>query len=199
LDTGEILPPMWKAVDISGRYRWAEQNRRINKKEDEDRNMSFRFRKTWKCGEEWVEGELTINTKNGCGQDIYQSNDRRFRSGKFMILNLRDGKGGIRDDPHVCPNKVGSKFHNPGRINMREYDYHQEHKPCVSCGHKFNSYKNPLCPNCFRLRCRKCLNLQQWIVILDESGEWHPTKCFSCGHDKLDVEAIPKDLIVKNE
>jgi len=157
--------------------------------------MSFVYRKTWKCGEEWVNGELVINTKNGCGQDICQSNTRKFKSGKYMILNLRDGKGGPVDTPHECPNRVGSKFHNPVSINMREYDYHQQNKPCVSCGHKYNAYKNPLCPNCFRLRCRSCQNLQQWIVLLDESGEWHPTKCFSCGHPHLDVEAIPRDLI----
>jgi len=36
LDTGEILPPVWKGVDISGRYRWAEQNPRVNQKEEDE-------------------------------------------------------------------------------------------------------------------------------------------------------------------
>ena len=119
-------------------------------------------------------------------------NEARQLCGDSHVKNVVDGRGGPRDTDHICPDRVGSPFHHVKPINMREYDYHQENKPCVSCGHKYNAYRCPLCPNCFRLRCRFCLNLQQWIVILDDKGEWHPTKCFSCGHDKLDVEAIPK-------
>jgi len=143
-------------------------------------------RKEFRCRNKRQEGYGT------CDQAIYKSD----KDGH--VKNVVDGRGGARDTDHICPDRVGSRFDKAATpVNMREYDYYQQNKPCVSCGHKYNAYKNPLCPNCFRLRCRKCLNLQQWIVLLDEKGEWHPTKCFSCGHPHLDVEAIPRDLINK--
>ena len=134
-------------------------------------------RKEWECSD--------------CKQRIYQSTKDKFRSGKYKILNAQDGEGGFRDMPHVCPKRVGSKFHKFDKVNMRSYDYHQQHLPCVRCGNRYNSYKNPLCPNCYRRRCRKCNNLQQWIVLY-EGDLWQTTKCFACGHDKLDVEEIPR-------
>jgi len=142
-------------------------------------------RKEFRCRNKRQQGS------GNCDQAIYKSD----KDGH--VKNVTDGRGGPRDTDHICPDRVGSPFHKVTPINMREYDYHQENKPCVSCGHKYNAYMNPLCPNCFRLRCRFCQNLQQWIVLLDDNGEWHPTKCFSCGHPHLDVEAIPKDLINK--
>ncbi len=68
--------------------------------------MSFKYRKTWKCGERWIHGELTIDTDKGCGQDLYQSNDKKFESGKYMILNLRGGVGGPMNTIHECPKRT---------------------------------------------------------------------------------------------
>jgi len=139
-------------------------------------------RKEWDCAD--------------CEQAIYQSMTEKYRSGKYKVLNAEDGDGGFRNMPHVCPKRVGSKFHHFDRVNMRQYDYHQQHLPCVRCGNEYNSYKNPLCPNCFRLRCRSCNNLQQWIVLVPlDSKEWEPTACFWCGQNELDVEAIPKSKL----
>lgn len=135
--------------------------------------MAFAYRKTWKCGEKRVHGELTIDLDNGCGQDIYQSKEKHS-SGKYKILNLRDGEGGYTDMPHVCPKRVGSKFHHFTLVNMREYDWHQQNYPCVVCATVYNKEKYPLCPTCMKLECRKCGNLQHWVVgkgIL----------CFECG------------------
>ncbi len=48
---------------------------------------------------------------------------------------------------------------------LRTYNWHQQHMPCTFCGGIFNKEKSPLCPSCFRLECRDCGNLQQWINI----------------------------------
>ena len=144
--------------------------------------MSFPYRKTMKCGERWVEGELTIDSDNGCGQDIYQSNDKKFESGKYMILNMRDGVGGYRHMKHVCPKRVGSKFHHYEKINMREYDWHQQNYPCSICGTIFNKEVYPLCPTCMKLECRRCGNLQHWVV-----GKG--LDCFLCG-ERCDPRSV---------
>jgi hypothetical protein len=135
--------------------------------------MTFSYRKTWRCGEKYVDGELTIDLDNGCGQDIYQSNTEKFQSGKYMILNLKDGEGGYAGMKHVCPNRVGSKFHHVNEVNMREYDYHQRNFPC-SCGAVYNKEVFPICPSHMRLECRQCGNLQHWVASKGIS-------CFRCG------------------
>ena len=130
-------------------------------------------RKTWRCGEKWIDGELRLDLKNGCGQDIYQSNSEKFQSGKYMICNLREGPGGPANMKHVCPNRVGSEFHHFEPINIREYDYHQQNYPCP-CGMVYNKEVFPICPQCMRLECRKCGNLQHWVA-----GKG--LACFQCG------------------
>lgn len=116
-----------------------------------------------------------------CDQMLYQSTTRKFASGKGMVLNAENGRGGLRDDPHVCPDRVGSKFHKVSKINMMQYRWHLQHMPCVTCGQKFNQEKCPLCPNCFKLICRntKCGNQQTWIV--KESMDQDSTLCNLCG------------------
>lgn len=112
-----------------------------------------------------------------CDQMIYQSDTRKFISGKYMILNAVDGRGGLRDDPHVCPDRVGSKFHKIEKVNMLEYRWYLQHYPCITCGQLYNQEKCPVCPNCFKLICRKCDNRQTYIVLTDQDS----TICTQCG------------------
>jgi len=112
-----------------------------------------------------------------CDQAIYKSD----KDGH--VKNVVDGRGGPRDTDHLCPDRVGSPFHHVNPINMREYDYHQQHRMCPFCATEYNSYINPLCSTCFRLECLKCRNRQQWIVL----NEGEPTKCSQCGNDHFDV------------
>jgi hypothetical protein len=121
-----------------------------------------------------------------CDQLLYQSDKEKYASGKFKVLNAEDGRGGGRDEPHVCPDRFDSEFdHTNKKVNWTKYHYEQEHKMCTMCAEEFNSYRNPLCPSCYRLRCRKCGNMQQWIVF-----EGMQTRCFMCKHEHLDVEQI---------
>ena len=131
-------------------------------------------RKEWRCGQKWEYGELIIDPKKGCGQWIYES-DEKFESGKNMIKNSRDGVGGQAHLKHKCPNRIGSIFHKGDHFfNKLEYRYHQQYWPCSVCGTKYNKEVYPICPTCMRLECRSCLNLQHWIV---DKG----LDCFECG------------------
>lgn len=117
------------------------------------------------------------NGPGNCDQMLYQSDKRKFASGKYMVLNAEDGRGGKRDDPHVCPDRVGSKFHKVNKVNMLEYRWHLQHMPCTHCGGIFNQEKMPLCPTCYKLECRKCGNRQTYIVIEEHDS----TMCTQCG------------------
>lgn len=117
-----------------------------------------------------------------CEQEIYKSTTQKFASGKYKILNFRNGKGGNKDDPHVCPKRVGSKFHHFDKINMRSYDFHEQHKCCPICAETYNSQIMPLCPTCFKFRCRNCFNMQSWSI--------HQGRiCSQCGGE-CDVQQV---------
>jgi hypothetical protein len=139
-------------------------------------------RNEWQCGQTWVNGELIIDPDKGCGQWIYES-DEKFESGKNMIKNSRDGPGGLRDMKHKCPNRVGSIFHKADNFFSKlEYRYHQQYFTCSICAQTFNKEMCPLCPTCFKMECRKCGNLQTWIA-----GQG--IECFNCG-GKCDVRQV---------
>ena len=143
-------------------------------------------RREWQCGEYWENGEKKFRD-DGCEQWIYQSDTRKFRSGKGMVLNSRDGPGGKKEDPHVCPKRVGSKWHRADNFfNKMEYRYHQQYKGCPSCAQTFNNEVYPLCPTCFKLQCRKCPSMQIWIVQKDHDN-W---KCLACGAIGMDVAMV---------
>jgi hypothetical protein len=115
------------------------------------------------------------NQGRQCDQRIYQSDIKKFRSGKGMVLNAENGRGGFRNDPHVCPDRVGSNYHKGDHFfNKFEYKLKQQYKTCPECATSFNSEVMVLCPNCFKLECRKCENLQSWII---GGGR----ECFNCG------------------
>jgi hypothetical protein len=143
-----------------------------------------------------------------CDQLIYESETETYRSGKHKILNGENGRGGNRDEPHVCPDRLDSEFDHTNRnINWNEYEYHLRHKTCVICLDEFDSIRNPLCSHCFALECRKCGNRQQWInnereqykrnkfgqivLVKDESLPIiNNDKCNKCGAIGLDVHQI---------
>jgi hypothetical protein len=102
-----------------------------------------------------------------CDQMIYKDD----KDG--LVKNMADGRGGLRDERHLCPERVGSKFHHYDEVNMREYDYQQRNFPCP-CGIVYNKEVFPICPSCMRLECRKCGNLQNWLAHLG-------IFCFVCG------------------
>ena len=85
-----------------------------------------------------------------CHQMIMLSSTQTYRSGKHKVINARDGPGGKKGDPHVCPNRVGSIFH---RIKITPYT---PRRWCASCGTEWfeNVFSN--CPGCSCLECRKC-------------------------------------------
>jgi len=139
---------------------------------------------SWLCGQKWVDGQLIIDPKKGCGQRIYKSKTETYASGKPKVLNDEDGKGGKKHDPHVCPVRFGSQFDHTN-YNWDKAAYHkaQENLPCPYCGGRFNSYKFPLCPVCHRLACRKCDNYQVWI---NKEGIRNDI-CSACGNEGMDV------------
>jgi hypothetical protein len=141
-------------------------------------------RREWRCKEK------NKKTNVPCNQRLYQDERQVHASGKKKILNAENGRGGRRGEPHVCPDRLdGFGDHTNRNVNWLLYHYHQEHLACGYCGEKYNSYKNPLCPICYRLECRKCGNRQQWIVL----EPWQPTTCSACGYDKLEVVLLSRD------
>lgn len=134
-------------------------------------------RDIWKC-----QNKDPNDWTHKCEQEIYKN-----REG--LVVNLKDGIGGLAGKRHICPFRVGSAQHHTGPKdgNWKRYWYEWEEKqkklPCGLCGEKFNSLRMPVCPNCYKQECRKCHAQQQWI-----SGEGiELNKCRSCGHDRLDV------------
>ena len=116
-----------------------------------------------------------INSPGLCDQKIYESKEKKHQSGKPMVLNAENGRGGLRNDPHVCPDRVGSKYHKGDHFfNKYEYKLKQQYKLCGECATKFNTEVFVLCPNCFKLECRECGNLQSWHVTKGAN-------CFNCG------------------
>lgn len=144
-------------------------------------------RKTWQCGYRW-DNELKeyVDTKNGCGQWIYQSDTEFYESGKGKIINLKYGRGGAAGEAHKCHN---TGFHGGGPADgnwdryWAEYHVHRMNEFCGICCEHFNSYKVPLCPNCFKLACRACDNKQVWIVKEGVDNNI----CNKCGHSGTDV------------
>lgn len=134
-------------------------------------------RKIFKCGQVIIDNEVTIDPKKGCGQEIFKDKDG-------LVKNLKDDvtRGGLHNERHICPNRVGSQFHHFEPINMRSYDWHEQHKTCVICALVFNSQRMPLCPHCFKLKCRSCGNLQSWTSK-------HGALCFKC-KGKTDVQQV---------
>jgi hypothetical protein len=135
-------------------------------------------RNIWKCT-----NKNPNNAYQTCNQEIYKDE----KDG--LVKNFKDGHGGIRGKRHECPYRVGSPQHHTGPKdgNWKRYWFEHNEKmenlPCGLCGEKFNSIKMPVCPNCYKQKCRKCESEQQWI-----SGEKvEMNKCRSCGHDKLDL------------
>ena len=122
-----------------------------------------------------------------CGQMIYQSDTQKFRSGKNMVLNAADGRGGKRGDPHVCPDRVNSYFHKGDHFfNKFEYNIHQQNKFCGYCCQYHDATILPLCPTCFKLMCSSCSNLQTWIF----KPEIDNNKCNACGNIGMQVHQV---------
>ena len=111
-----------------------------------------------------------------CGDRIYRSRTLKYSSGKYKILNANNSPRGKRDEEH----------HHIEPVNMREYNYHQEHFPCVLCGYTYNKEKCPICPTCFKLQCRKCPHLQTWILLLGRDNQI----CDVCGAQGMDVYQV---------
>lgn len=134
-------------------------------------------RKERKCGYKW-DGEKRewVDSGRGCGQEIFIE---KQADGTFKITNAKKGRGGVVGEEHKCHN---TGFHGYEPLNRMKIDYADQHKFCGDCLQEFNSDVMPLCPNCFKLQCRKCGNLQVWVA-----GKG--INCFQCG-ETCDVRQV---------
>ena len=145
--------------------------------------MSFpTARRSWKCGDVWdKERREYVDSGKGCRQEIYQSLTEKFPSGKPKIKNLKDGRGGKAGEDHLCHN---TGFHGYDPTWKAKYRKAQENLPCGLCGEKYNAFKMPVCPNCYKQECRVCHARQQWVF--GEGIEMNT--CRSCGSTEgLDI------------
>jgi len=91
-----------------------------------------------------------------CDQIIYKDKDG-------LVKNISDGRGGIRGKRHICPDRVGTKFHHFSELDKKKVEYSLRHKLCSECLNEYDSIRCPLCPTCFKLECSKCGTLRTWI------------------------------------
>ena len=75
--------------------------------------------------------------------------------------NFVDGDGGFRGGDHICPKRIGSKYHKVS-VDWDEYHKAQMVKHCVTCGLEFYTTAFNLCPNCYALECRNCRHKRPW-------------------------------------
>jgi Zn finger protein HypA/HybF involved in hydrogenase expression len=97
-----------------------------------------------------------------CGQHLYQSTTRTYRSGKFMILNYEDGPGGNEGDAHECPMRSGSRFDHAKPLTPEDIP---TERLCPTCGEYYPIPEICLCPNCYKKECRKCK--ARWVCRLE--------------------------------
>lgn len=143
-------------------------------------------RNMWPCKTPRKQGYGT------CDQLLYQSTTKKYVSGKYAVLNAEDGRGGKKDEPHVCPDRLDSEYDHTNRnVDWKAYHKAQENLPCTFCGGRYNSYLYPLCPVCFTLDCRKCNNHQTWI---NKEGI-ESQVCSQCGSRGMDVSKIHRSEI----
>lgn len=115
-------------------------------------------RSSIRCGYKWDNNtQEYYDIGKGCGQLIFLE---KQQNGKWKITNAENGRGGKRGEHHKCHN---TGFHKVEKVNMLEYRWHMQHTTCVHCGCIHDAEKFPLCPNCYKLECRKCGNRQEWI------------------------------------
>jgi len=68
----------------------------------------------------------------------------QYHEGVNRVVNMADGPGGKRGDDHVCPERVGSKFHHYKPVNPKEQFLICY---CNYCG--FPHYMHMACPMCY--------------------------------------------------
>jgi hypothetical protein len=98
-----------------------------------------------------------MNRKRGygeCGQKLYRDKDG-------LVLNAENGRGGIRDERHICPDRLGSQVAN-------DYDFKAK-RWCSRCDKIFFGVF-AMCPYCFKLKCTRCGKLRDWRLDVKMAG-----------------------------
>lgn len=72
------------------------------------------------------------------------------------------------------------------KVEIRKYNYKQQHFMCMICAREYNQEVYPRCPSCFKKICRKCGNQQSYIFRSADDLN----KCYKCGHDRLDSQQV---------
>jgi hypothetical protein len=104
----------------------------------EKHNCPEKFNKPWPC--------------EGCGQEIYLSKETHEKTGRNKVKNFRTdlNKGGEKDQDHICPKRLFSRFHKVLKPIYNPMRW------CAHCGTEWfeNVFTN--CPGCSCLECRRC-------------------------------------------
>jgi hypothetical protein len=108
-----------------------------------------------------------------CGQLIIKS----AQTGR--PINFMGGLGGERGEDHICPKRIGSKFHKVGAV--RQEDIEPDGITCPVCATNYYRQIFPLCPNCNELKCIECGHRFKW-----KNGGQSDT-CPSCGIGRTEL------------
>ena len=122
---------------------------------------------------------------NRCKQTIYWNDSCRNKRSKKKVP-LQDPyipASGISPRAHICKKR---DVDANKKISINLYNYNQMHYTCIECAQEYNKLVYPLCPNCWKKRCRNCGNLQSYIYRKAEDLNY----CFKCGNEKLDPEHV---------